>query len=431
MNEELKTYSIYQIYIRNFTKEGTIKALIKKLDYIKGLGVKIIQLLPINEIGLDGRKGTLGSPYAIKDYYKINPELGTLDDFKELIEKSHELDLLVMMDVVFNHTSRDNELLQTHPEYYYHDSNNKFANRFGNWADVYDLNYNCKELIKYVTDVLCYYTKLGVDGYRFDVASLLPNEFYKYAIPKIKEINPNTIILGEAVEYSFISSIREQGGNALSDGELYDDGFDLLYRYSNWKFLSKFLETHKTLFLDIYKTTLHIENCIYPPEALKIGSIENHDLPRLANYTKYDPMRESLMAFSFFLKGTGFIYCGQECKDFEKPSLFDKDLIDMNIDDIRYFNFTKKLIEYKSNKKNLSLIQTNVLNVSGKGLVLKNIFKDNAPEWGFFNLSENPIKITSPDLEDGEYVDILSNSQIVIKNKTIKINEPLILCKSK
>jgi len=115
MLNELKTYTIYQIYVRNYTEEGTFKALTNKLDYIKELGVKFIQLLPINEIGVYGRKGTLGSPYAIKDYYAINHELGTLDDFKELIVETHKRNLKIIMDVIFNHTSRDSVLLKEHP----------------------------------------------------------------------------------------------------------------------------------------------------------------------------------------------------------------------------------------------------------------------------------------------------------------------------
>ena len=153
MKNELKTYTIYQVYIRNFNKEGTIKSLIKQLDYIKNLGIKIIQLLPVNEIGLDGRKGVLGSPYAIKDYYKINPELGNKEDFDNLIFEAHKRDLLVMMDVVFNHTSRDSVLIKEHPEFYYKDKDGHYANHFGNWSDVYDLDYTNIAL-----HGVCYYT---------------------------------------------------------------------------------------------------------------------------------------------------------------------------------------------------------------------------------------------------------------------------------
>src|SRR5574344_2295140 len=337
MFKELKTYTIYQVYVRNYTPEGTFKALITKLDYIKDLGVKFIQLLPINEIGIDGRKGTLGSPYAIKDYYAINHELGTLDDFKQLIKEAHSRDLLIMMDVVFNHTSRDSILLKEHPEFYYKNKDGQNANHFGNWSDVYDLDYNCETLTPYIYKVLEYYTNLGVDGYRFDVASLLPNKFYQYALPKIRKINKDLILLGEAIEPGFATSIRQNCGNADSDSELYEDGFDLLYRYSNYGFLREYLHTHQTSYLELYKVGIYLENVTLPTTALKIGTIEKHDCERICSYTNYDPLRMNIIAYSFFLKGTGFVYCGQESKEYKLPSLFEKDLISTKVFDTNYY----------------------------------------------------------------------------------------------
>ena len=353
MKNELKTYTFYQVYVRNYTEEGTFKALINKLDYIRDLGVKVIQLLPINEIGINGRKGTLGSPYAIQDYYKINHELGTLDDFKELINEVHNRNMLLIMDVVFNHTARDSILIKEHPEFYYRNKDGNFANHFGDWSDVYDLNYtNNLPLIDYITNVLIYYTNLGVDGYRFDVASLLPNEFYKYALPKIKEINTNIILLGEAIDPEFANFVREKEGNCCSDSELYEDGFDLLYRYSNYKFLREFLETKEIKYLQNYKNTFLYENVSLPVDALKIGTIENHDYPRIASFTKSDQLRRNLNAFIFFIKGTGFVYGGQETKEEKLPNLFDKDTISTKITDLNYFEFIKKLISLKSNEHN-------------------------------------------------------------------------------
>jgi Glycosidases len=429
MKNELKTYTIYQVYIRNFNKEGTIKSLIKQLDYIKNLGIKIIQLLPVNEIGLDGRKGVLGSPYAIKDYYKINPELGNKEDFDNLIFEAHKRDLLVMMDVVFNHTSRDSVLIKEHPEFYYKDKDGHYANHFGNWSDVYDLDYTNIALHEYITKVLEYYTNLGIDGYRFDVASLLPNEFYKFAFPRIKKINPNIILLAEAIEPEFSSYIRENKGNADCDCELYLDGFDLLYRYSNYSFLKEYLLSNNLKYLDSYRTTLSLENSLYPNDALKIGTIENHDCPRIASFTNYDPYRENIIAFSFFLKGTGFIFNGEESKAFKLPDLFNKDPINLDIVDSNYFNFVKKMISLKANKDNLELIQTNCLESSGPIIYLKNIFKNTAPIYGIFNFSDNPQSFKSKDLIDGTYINLINNEKIIVKNNTLKINQPLYLAK--
>ena len=174
MKSELQNKVIYQVYVRNYTKAGTFKALIKKLDYIKSLGIDIIYLLPIHEIGQKGKKGSLGCPYSIKDYYSIAQELGTLNDFKKLIKEVHNRDMKIMMDVVFNHTSRDSILIDQHPDWYWKNKDGELSNRVGDWTDVYDLNHDNLELEEYLSDNVKYWADLGVDAFRFDVASILP-----------------------------------------------------------------------------------------------------------------------------------------------------------------------------------------------------------------------------------------------------------------
>ena len=171
MKNFLKTSVIYQVYVRNFTQEGTFKALVKKLDYIKSLNVDIVYILPVSPIGKVNRKGELGSPYSISDYTKINPELGNLDDFKELIKETHARDMKLMVDMVFNHTSRDSWIKENHPEWMFHNKKGELSNKVEDWSDVYDLDYSHPELIKYMGEVIGYYSALGVDGCRFDVAS--------------------------------------------------------------------------------------------------------------------------------------------------------------------------------------------------------------------------------------------------------------------
>ena len=129
---------IYQVYPRNHSDAGTFAGVVADLDRIKDLGVDILYLLPIHPIGEAARKGMLGSPYSIKDYRAINPELGTIDDFKTLINEAHDRGLKVMMDLVMNHTSRDHAWIQTHPEYYYLNKDGKMGNKVGDWSDIQD-----------------------------------------------------------------------------------------------------------------------------------------------------------------------------------------------------------------------------------------------------------------------------------------------------
>ena len=118
-SKELRKLFVYQVYIRNHTEEGTFNAFSKDLDRIKDLGVDVVYLMPIHEIGIKNRKGSLGCPYSIKDFRSINAEYGTLDDFKSLVEEVHKRDMKLMIDIVFNHTSYDSVLLEKHPEYFY------------------------------------------------------------------------------------------------------------------------------------------------------------------------------------------------------------------------------------------------------------------------------------------------------------------------
>ena len=136
---DLRNQVIYSIYVRNYSEEGTFLEVEKDLDRIKGLGVDIIWFLPIYPIGQEKRKGILGSPYAIADYRKVNPELGTMDDFKHLVEGIRTRGMRVMLDIVYNHTSPDSWLAKNHPEYFYKTPEGEMGHRVGDWGDIVDL----------------------------------------------------------------------------------------------------------------------------------------------------------------------------------------------------------------------------------------------------------------------------------------------------
>lgn len=430
MKSELKNSIIYQVFPRNFTKEGNFTSLTKKIDYFKELNVDILYLLPINQIGKIGRKGSLGSPYAIQDYLKINEEYGDLEDFKTLINEAHNKNIKIMIDIVFNHTSRDSLIYKEHNEWMYKNSLNQCANKMGDWSDVYDLDLTNPELIKYLVNVIRYYSSLGVDGYRFDVASLLTSTLIKEIKSMLDKEFPNTILLGESCHSSFINYGRMKGFNALSDAELINYGFDLLYSYNNIEYIQKYLKDFKEKDLDIYKVLLNNEEAFNPSSTLRIRQFENHDQPRLIEYTKNMRLIRNLEAYQVFLKGPMFIYNGLETKADHRPTLFDKDLIDMELDD-KWFEFIKKLIEFKKGTRNLNLLTSEVIPSKGKNLIIKNHYKDGSFSYGLFNLSDtsNTILISDPSLENGAYVDYLSNKVIVIKNNSIRVKEPMYLFK--
>ena len=151
----LRNQMIYSVFVRNYSHEGTFEKVREDLPRIRSLGADIIWLMPIHPIGRSNRKGSLGSPYAIRDYRAVNPEYGTLEDFKALADSIHALGMKVIIDVVYNHTSPDSWLRENHPEWFYHKPDGSFGNHVGDWTDIIDLDYDQRELWKYqIEDLL-------------------------------------------------------------------------------------------------------------------------------------------------------------------------------------------------------------------------------------------------------------------------------------
>ncbi|MBO8457078.1 MAG: alpha-amylase, partial [Spirochaetes bacterium] len=226
----LRNCFIYQVFPRNYSEEGTFSALANDLDRIKALGADFVYLLPIHPIGQKDKKGSLGCPYSIQDYKKVNPELGTLEDFKSLVKQIHNKGIKIMIDVVFNHTSRDSRLLAEHPEWFYRKKDGSPANRVGDWSDVTDLDYSKEGVEEELISTLVYWAELGVDGYRCDVASLVPHDFWIKAREAVSKVNPDFVWLAETVDPGFVRYLRALGYEVMSDSETFD-AFDICYDY--------------------------------------------------------------------------------------------------------------------------------------------------------------------------------------------------------
>ena len=172
----LQQQVIYSVYVRNHTPEGTFRAVIPDLDRIRALGTDIIWFMPIHPIGVQGKKGSLGCPYANRDYRTVNPEYGSMEDFRALTDAIHDRGMKVMIDVVYNHTSPDSTLAREHPEFFYRGPDGRPRNRVGDWSDVVDLDYGVPALWDYQIESLTRWAEL-VDGFRCDVASFVPAAF--------------------------------------------------------------------------------------------------------------------------------------------------------------------------------------------------------------------------------------------------------------
>jgi glycosidase len=419
---KLKNSTFYQIYVRNHTSEGTFKALEKDLPRIKDLGVDILYLLPINPIGVLARKGTLGSPYSIVDYFAINSELGTMDDFKHLLTLAHSMGFKVMLDMVLNHTSRDAKWVKEHPEFYYY-KDGKLSNRIGDWSDIADLKLDLPTVRQALIEVLVYWTNQGVDGFRCDVAPLLPLDFWKEAIKTTKKINVNLIWLSESIEPEFIKYLRSMNFQGFSDSEMYQ-AFDVLYDYDVYPFLKTYLQ--KDGDLKAYLRAVRTQEYIYPADYLKIHFLENHDQMRIASMVKNDIILRNLTAWSFFQNGVGFVYAGQEMKNAHLPSLFDKDTIDLQIKDKSFYDLVKKLILVKKNEFFSKVLRFDIIEHLQLDLIVGKLTSDKDIIYGLFNTSKNERQVYVP-LEDGKYLDLLSEKEIQVINGIITLKEPLYL----
>ena len=370
----LRNKIIYAIYIRNHSKTGDFEGLIADLERISNLGVDIIWLLPIHPIGIEKRKGALGSPYAISDYRVINPEIGTMDDFSKFVEAAHKFGLAVIIDIVFNHTSVDSLMRRVHPNWFWKNPNGMPGSRIDEWSDVIELDYSVRELWDYQIETLKTWIMHGVDGFRCDVAPLIPLPFWFDARDACSRINVDTIWIAESVSTPFIHAVRRMGFDCLSDCELLEV-FDLSYDYDVYPDWIRLI--HGEIGLDYYLDRLRIQESTHRESDFKLRFLENHDQDRAAKLlasglpdrhkapTKSSQVRSSSSmapndtqstlaawtAFSLFQKGAALIYAGQEYMADKKPSLFNRDLIDWSAkndtDCIRHHNLLKQFIAFK------------------------------------------------------------------------------------
>ena len=315
---------MYSVFVRNHSPEGTFEGVRRDLERIKGLGVDIIWLMPIHPIGEVNRKGSLGCPYAIRDYRAVNPEYGTLEDFTRLVDGIHELGMRCVIDVVYNHTSPDSWLAQNHPEWFYHKPDGGFGNRVGDWWDVIDLDYSHPELWDYQIETLKYWASM-VDGFRCDVAPLVPLDFWLRAREEVEQVRPGCLWLAESVEPFCVREWRAQGLGALSDSELYQ-AFDVCYDYDIFPVFQDYLEGKVPL--ERYAQAVNQQESIYPDNYVKLRFLENHDRARAAFLIPNHAARRNWEAFLYFQKGMTLLYAGQEAGCAHRPSLFDKDEVD-------------------------------------------------------------------------------------------------------
>lgn len=419
----LRQSVIYQVYNRNHNKSGTFRELIEDLERIKALGVDILYLLPIHPIGIKDKKGSLGCPYSIQDYREINKEYGTLEDFQNLIKATHECGMKLMIDVVYNHTSRDSMLLSNHPEWFYKNQNGEFTNRVGDWSDITDLDYsNDSALWDELIDILKYWAKLGVDGYRCDVASVVPVDFWIRARREISEINPDFIWLAESVDGLFIQGIRTHGYDVYSDSELYQ-AFDICYDYDVYRYFKEYLLGKSSL--AEYVKRVQMQEYIYPANYVKLRCLENHDQERIASLVKSKEQLKLWTTFLYLQKGATMIYAGQEALCTHTPSLFDVDKVDWSrYNEAGLADLMCHLAKLKKDDVMNGFYQLELGDVLDTVCLAYETHEEKRVAIFNFGLKSGEISVNVPD---GEYKNLISDEFIVVQNGKIYLSEKPIL----
>lgn len=300
---------IYEMNVRQYTPEGTFAAAAEELPRLQKLGVDVIWLMPIYPIGVDQRKGTLGSYYAISDYCAVNPEFGTMADFEDFLARAHDAGFKVILDWVANHTSPDAVWESGKPsDWYVRDSLGNTVTQY-DWTDIAELNYDNNDMREEMRRSMRFWLDKGVDGFRCDMACEVPLDFWRETLPELRKEYPGTYYLAEG-----------------ENPELHRDAFDASYAWELHHLLNDIAKGKKSA-ADL-KAYIGKDAAACPPEAFRLMFTSNHDENSWAG-TEFERMGDAadVMALLTFLLPSGqpLIYTGQEIGYDHRFEFFEKD----------------------------------------------------------------------------------------------------------
>ena len=304
--EWMKDKTIYEVNLRQYTEAGSFKAFEAHIPRLKEMGVEVLWLMPVTPISEKGRKGSLGSYYACSSYTKLNAEFGSEQDFISLIQLAHKHEMKVIIDWVANHTGREHEWMQSHPDWFSQDEDGNFTERNG-WDDVVDLNFENQDMRAALIGAMQYWVRtFNIDGFRCDMAHLVPLDFWSKARKACETIKPLFWLAEcEDIEYHSV--------------------FDASYA---WSWMHATLKVEE-LGVNVIYNQLHAY-AQYPKGAYKLFFTSNHDENTWngTEYEKYGIAAKAWAVFTFMWKGIPLIYSGQELPNYKRVAFFDKDSID-------------------------------------------------------------------------------------------------------
>ena len=303
---------LYELNVRQLTPEGTFAAAMERLPFLRSIGIDAIWLMPIYPIGIEGRKGSLGSYYSIRDYKGINEEFGTAEEFRNFVECAHALGMKVILDWVANHTARDARWIEERPADWYERDENGVAKVPWDWTDTAKLNYANHDVWCGHMDAMRYWgEEFKVDGFRCDMAMLVPIEFWQEAARELHAIKPDVFMLAEAEE-----------------DNLFNDAFNMSYQWNIHHIMCDIAKGARRVW-DL-RNAIHSERAKYPREAMRMSFTSNHDENSWSGseQTRFGNALEVMTAMTFLMPSTmPLIYTGQEVGYDHSFEFFERDAI--------------------------------------------------------------------------------------------------------
>ncbi len=332
----LDTCVLYEVNVRQYTKEGTFKAFEGHLQRLKDMGVNTLWFMPIHPISETERKGTLGSYYAVDDYMAVNPEFGTLEDFQHLVDTAHDMGFKVILDWVANHTGWDNKWIEEHPDWYVHDENGEITYPY-DWSDIAELNFDNFEMRAEMIKCMQYWVEeVGIDGFRCDHVMGVPASFWNAAVYKLKSVNSEIMMLAEV---SAAESFTEYAFDTCYGDSLYSQS--LMVKGGNDA--------------ESLQRVLPLNEGLYAQGSFPMNYTDNHDKNSYEGsiVDRYRESYEAMFALSYLAPGMPLIYTSNEQGYDHEIEFFERDTISWESAP-KYAEFIKELSALKTGNKALA-----------------------------------------------------------------------------
>ncbi len=394
------TTNIYEVNLRQYTQEGTFAAFEKELPRLKKMGVETIWFMPITPIAEKNKKGTLGSQYAAQDYTAINPEFGTMEDFKRMVNEAHRQGFKVIIDWVANHTGWDHVWTKTHPEYYLMDPKTNDFQIASGMDDIIELDYSKPELRKAMIDAMKFWvTETNIDGFRCDLASWVEVDFWQEARPQLDAVKP-LFWLGEFDEI---------------DTPEYGKVFDASYSW-NWMHKSKDYYQKSESIQSLKDLLIKYSNIGDGSQRAWFTSNHDENTWNGTEYEKYGAIAKPLAVFSATWNGVPLLYSGQELPNMKRLEFFEKDVIEWN-GNYQLADFYKTLLNLKSNNPALrggdANVGTHFISTTADDKIFAYLRKNGNDEvLVVLNLSKEDVTFSITDQNvNGKFKEVFTNTK--------------------